>query len=75
LCQLVREEVNLRGDLRCAFGVGPAFSLVELFAQVGESLAVRGFGLGVEELAGLTESELARGVGCMVEPSGDSFSA
>jgi hypothetical protein len=44
--QLVREEVDLLGDLRCAFGVAPALGLFELTMKVGESLAVGGLRLG-----------------------------
>jgi hypothetical protein len=45
-CQLVREEVEFRGEPRCPLGVAPTLGLVELFAQVGESLAVGGLRLG-----------------------------
>lgn len=66
--QLARQGVDLDGEVFGTLGVAPISRLVELCLQIGESAAVRGLRLGVEELAGVTEPEPARGDPCIDGP-------
>ena len=63
-----RVRVDLDGEVFGTLGVAPISRLVELCLQIGESAAVRGLRLGVEELAGVTEPEPARGDPCIDGP-------